>query len=177
MKKIIFILVFIPFLSFTYANEPIETVPVIDGKVVFTHEGKTISSKEKLAERMITWLSIPDAEKEYKISLQHNDAETGNMYCRIADRIHIEGNAWKWFDIDIRCQMIFEYQDNQYTVKVIQINFLDTDIADSKYTGESVLINKEYKRLTIKNASQKITTKTIEYMNGLFETLDAVLSD
>lgn len=176
MKKIVFLLLLVPFFAYASEDDSSRTVPIVDGKVVFTTEEAVDLTKGEIHDKLIKW--IQDSDMSKKITLQLDNEEENTIYCRVNDYLYIEGNAWKIFDMNVRYYLIFEYTDNAYTAKIININFIETSKDDpGTFSAEFVMIEKNYKVLTIRRASEKISDKMMDYTDEVFAKILSAMSN
>ena len=170
MKKILFLLLFVPILCVAQEDEFTPAiVPVEDGKVVFSTSYDPSLTKQEIHDQLVDLANSVFANKGV---LALDDYEQGIVAYRMKDYLSVEEKILMTFAMDIRYTLIFEYSDNMCSVKIRNISYIEPeDETNQVFSAELIMIDKKYKVLTIKEASQKITDRTIEYMEGMFNQI------
>lgn len=151
-----------------FANDDI---PMENGKIVFSSEENVIAPKETIRQAFLDWaVEIRDVKKE---GIPVDDQEEGLIVVRTKDNLFIEGSDWTHFDINISYSLVFSYKDNHYSVKLTNLNYFESmDGNTVTYPAEFILIEENYKMLTVKDANEKIKNKTLNYIEDLLQEID-----
>ena len=178
MKKILFLLLFVPILCMAQDDDEStqKIVPIEDGKVVFSTSYDPSLTKQEIHDRLVDLANSMFAGKGV---LALEDYEQGIIAFRMKDYLSVEEKLLMTFAMNMRYILIFEYNDNHCSVKIRNINYTEAeeDRGDLSFSAEFIMIDKKYKVLTIKEASQKITDRTIEYMEGIFNRVGKKLKN
>ncbi|MDL2257179.1 DUF4468 domain-containing protein [Bacteroidales bacterium OttesenSCG-928-I14] len=176
MKRLFTLLFAIALLGqYTFAQT--DEIPVKDGKVVFTQTIETSMSAEEIHDSLTTWLG----EHIEGIGTVNADNEEQNMIvCRFSELTLIQEHTLMVFELFVNYTAIFEYKDKECLVTVKNISYIEPEDKNGKetptiFSAEKVLLEKEYKRIFIKDAVGKIAHATSEKMNNFFKNIDNIL--
>jgi len=174
MKNLIILFFCLPILCVAQDNSTTD-IPVVDGKVVFSTSYDLSLTKQEIHDRLVGLAN--DSEFIDKGSLALDDYEQGLIAFRMKDYLLIEKKTLMTFAMNIRYTLIFEYEDNRCSIKFRNINYIEPEDDNSNhvFSAEFILIDKKYKVLTIKNASEKITEHTLKYVKELFNQIEKKL--
>ena len=167
MKNLVLLFLCLPVLCVAQ-NDSTASIPVVDGKVVFSASYEPSLTKQEIQDQLLDLLSSKFSDKGV---LALNDYEQGIIAFRMKDYLPIEEKLLMSFAMNIRYTLIFEYGDNSCSIKIRNLSYTEPeDKSNSEvYLAEYILIDKKYKVLTIKDASEKITNRTLEYVEQLFK--------
>lgn len=170
MKKLLLFLFLITSPGIVFGNPGNDEIPMENGKVVFSMEKITRLDKEAIRLKVI---SVMDSLNFSQKNLVLDDTENGNLVYRVEDNLFIEGNNWYTFSMDMKYQLVVTYKENFCSVKLRNIRYYEPDRkkSDDSFSAEEILIEKKYKVLTIKEPSEKVTRKTLEYVEDLFSEI------
>ena len=182
MKKLLLALVWIPFFCFAQNETGNDSIPLVDGKVVFSSEYHPSLSKADIHVQLENWLTSIFLKNKEIINL--NDTITGTIVCRKADVLEIHKKALSAFSMIMRYFLVLEYKDNYCLATIRNISYSDPDEVKSKrkqeiptsYPAEMILIDKQFKNMFIKDASDKIASKTLDRVEEIFKEIGQQLS-
>ncbi len=180
MKKFVFALLLIPALCFAQNETGNDSIPVVEGKVVFSSEYHPDLSKSEIHQRLEKWLTYSFLKENERINL--NDTIAGTIACRKTDELDIHKKALSVFRMNMKYTLVLEYKDNYCLAAIRSISYSDPDEVLSQYQemptsypGEAILLEKRFKNLFIKDASDKIASKTLDRVEEIFQNIDKQL--
>jgi len=167
MKNLILLFLCLPILCVAQ-DDSATNIPIVDGKVVFSESYEPSLTKQEIHNQLIELLNSTLADKGV---LTLDDYEQGVFACRVIDYLSVEEKPLMTFAMNIRYTLVFQYDDNSCSVKIRNLSYTEPEDESNGdvYPAEYILIDKKYKVLMIKEASKKITNRTIEYMEQLFK--------
>ena len=175
MKKLLIVLWLMPF--FCHAqDEMIENfIPVIDGKVVFSSEYNLEMNKQDIRIKLKNWLENSFLQKNGTITL--DDTVSNIIVCRKIDELEISRKIVSHFTMTMRYTLVLEYKDNYCLATIKNISYIDPDELPRKgekptvYSAEMILIEKKFTNLFITDASDQITSKTLDRIEAIFQDI------
>lgn len=177
MKKLVLALLLIPCFCFAQNETGNDSIPLVDGKVVFSSEYHPPLSKVEIHAQLENWLMNIFLKNKEVINL--NDTINGMIACRKVDVLEIHKKALSVFSMKMRYFLVLEYKDNYCMATIRNISYNDPDEVKSKnqetltsYPAELILVDKQFKNLFIKDASDKIATKTLDRVEEIFKDID-----
>ena len=170
MKNLVLLFLCLPILCVAQ-DDTTTKIPVVDGKVVFSASYDSSLTKQEIHDNLIEMFSTKFIEKGILVL---DDYEQGVIAYRMKDYLSIEEKLLMSFAMNIRYALIFEYSDGHCSVSVRNLNYTEPEENrdNQTYSAEFIMIDKKYKVLTIKDASEKITNRTIEYVEQLFNQIE-----
>ena len=181
MKKLVlsFALLLISFSCFAQNETGNDSIPLVDGKVVFSSEYHPPLSKAEIHAQLENWLTSVFLKNKEVINL--NDTLAGMIACRTMDVLEIHKKALSVFNMNMRYMLVCEYRDHYCLATIRSINYSDPDEVKSQetltiYPSEMILIEKRFKNLFIKDASDKIAAKTLDRVEEIFNEIDRQLT-
>ena len=163
-----------------------DSVPVNDGKVEFNVKIKTDLDKTEIRSRVIKYLNEGLSPYSGVFSLDSTDLTV----CQITDYVKIMSNVVNVFAMYMTYSLSFEYQDNECNVKFSNIAFMEKEDFEYKaisemsgekrtkipaFSAEEIMIEKNYKLLFYKKASERVTKSTVERINKIINELEILL--
>jgi len=103
-------LLLIPFFCFAQNEMGNDSIPVVDGKVVFSFEFHPPLSKAEIHKQLENWLTNIFLKNREIINL--NDTVAGMIACRKMDVLEIRKRAFSAFSMNMRYFLVLEYKDN-----------------------------------------------------------------
>lgn len=181
MKKLfIFLIVSLPLIGQT---QPIQftkdSIPLVDGKVVFTVDFKFNLSKAEFHKRAYSFLTNKMNPYFGGIRMD-NDNYT---LSRITDYINIEDNAFQTFGMYMTYDLALGYKDGTCTMMIRDINYMEKghfetqekstrELNMPEYSGKDIMIDKKYSLLLKRKISEKITDASLARINEVIKDLD-----
>ncbi len=175
------------FLCFTYicqAQEQTENkFQITDkGRVIFTDTIQSSLSKTEIASQ-ITDSFIQQIVSNKKIIINAQDTVQGLFSYQVLDYLELEKKALAIYAVICKYNLILQYKDNQCIALIRNMYYIDLENFRSKnyspekdnIPGEIVLVEKQYKTLFMKDASERITQKTQERVDEVFLSLKKAL--
>ncbi|GHU63852.1 hypothetical protein FACS1894123_07490 [Bacteroidia bacterium] len=147
-----------------------------NGKILFSDTIQTQLSPSDI-EKWLTSTFLPGKGK-----INNNNSLLGLVSCRVVDYLEIEKTDWKLFAMYMRYTLTFRFEDGQCFVSLQNINFLEPDNVNNAedennyLSAEFVLVQKKYKPIFNRKASDKIATAAYSRIDELFATIEQVLS-
>jgi hypothetical protein len=163
-----------------------DSVPVIDGKVLFSTEFETVLNKEEERERVKKFLNDKLNPYSGEFILDNKDFTVS----RIIDYIDVSTGILNTFAMYMTYSMSFEYKDSLCTMIIQNIRFMEKEYFEIKeeaktfrskeldmpeYTAEDIMLHEKYKVLMISKASQKVTDSSIKRINEILKELEIIL--
>ncbi len=166
------------FLQFELSAQNVPS-KVINGKIVFSDTIKTKLDKVQIGDRLRAILSNQDYSEGGKLTDNNDSIHTFSL--RMTDFLAIERRPLSIFSMMMRYFLILEYKDNCCIATIANISYIEPDEYEKKVRlkdnnfdlmpAEMVLLEKKYKSLFIKDASEKIILKTNQRVNEIFATV------
>lgn len=181
MKQLIFILLLIPIACFGQnVRMTDDSIPVENGKVVFSREYFPNMTKEQIHAKIKS--NVEGAiVKNGGMVVNPDDSISGLMVFKVLDYLEMQKNNWSVFAFYMQYIYAFEYKDNYCKASIRNIRYVELEEMNEvssgnkklsemdSFPGEFILVDKKYKRLTVKDASNKIITKTLERVDEIFD--------
>lgn len=158
-----------------------DSIPVIDGEVVFVVKFDYDLNKKEFFRRAYSYLN--DQLNPYSgVFLINNEDST---VCRITDYLEILSNPIAVFGMFMTYNLHLTYKDGNCTMFFRNISYMEKGYFEAQeksqrklnmpeYSGKDIMIEKKYSRLMIRDASNKITEATIERINDIIKSLDLI---
>jgi hypothetical protein len=160
-----------------------DSVPAVDGKVVFTTEFETVLNKEDERERVKNFLNdkLDPYVGEFIV-----DNENFTV-CRIIDYIDVNTGILSTFAMYMTYNLSYEYKDSLCVMTIQNIRFMEKEYFEIRenatrelempeYSGEDIMLHEKYKVLMISKASKKVTEASIARINGILKDLEIILN-
>ena len=163
-----------------------DSVPAVDGKVVFRVEFKTDLEKDVTRSRIKKYLNEAHIPYSGEFVVDNDDFTV----CRVIDYIDVSSSFLNTFAMYMAYNMSFEHKDNLCVMVVQQITFMEKEYFEAKekaktymsrelnmpeYTGEDIMLHENYKLVMISNASKKVTNASIDKINSMIKELEIIL--
>lgn len=152
---------------------------VINGKVIYADTIKTKLDKVQIGDRLRAMLTNQVYSEGGKLTDNNDSIHTFSL--RMTDFLAIERRPLSIFSIMMRYFLILEYKDNSCIATIANISYIEPDEYEKKVRlkdnnfdlmpAEMVLLEKKYKSLFIKDASEKIILKTNQRVSEIFATV------
>ena len=163
-----------------------DSIPVVDGKVVFRVEFETDLDKKEVQDRMIKYLNEFHEPYSGEFIINNNDFTV----CRIVDYIDISSGFLNTFAMYMTYNLSFEYSDTLCVLVIQNIVFMEKEYFEIKeeaktfrtreldmpeYSAEDIMIDGNYKVLMIPKASKKVTEASVEKINSIIEEINTFI--
>jgi hypothetical protein len=159
-----------------------DSVPVIDGKVVFSAELKTALNKGEARDRVKTFLNTQLEPYSGEFVVDTDDFSV----CRITDYVDVNTGILNTFAMYMTYNLSYEYKDSLCVMTIQNIRFMEKEYFEiqegstqklemPEYTAEDIMLHEKYKVLMINKASQKVTEASVLRINGILKELDILL--
>lgn len=156
-----------------------DSIPVVNEEVVFsvTYEHKL--NKKEFFRRTYSYLN--DKMDPYSgIFLKNNEDST---VCHITDYLEIASNPVSVFGMYMTYNLYMLYREGNCTMIIRDISYMEKGYFETQeksqrklnmpiYSGKDIMIDKNYSRLMMRNASGKITEATVERINEIIKNFD-----
>lgn len=181
MKKSIWILMLLlPFLGTAQIFQS-DSIPVVDGKVVFKTTFKVDLKKEAFHKKAQTYLNEKLNPYSGVFRVDNNDFTVS----RITDYVSIENSLFQKFGMYMIYDLQLGYKDGICNMVINRIRYVDKgsfeahekdprhNRIDREWTGKEIMIDQRYSLMFVKNVSQRITEASLKRINGIISGLDA----
>lgn len=156
-----------------------DSIPLAEGKVVFSVNFKFGLSKEEFHKRAFSYLNDEMNPYSGGFSMNNNDY----TLCRITDYINFSDNLLETFGMYMTYDLQLGYKDSSCTMVIRDITYMEKIYFETKenskrklnmpeYTGEDIMIHKNYSLMLKKNASERITDASLKRINEIIKGLD-----
>ena len=157
-----------------------DSIPLVDEEVVFTVTFEYELNKKEFFRRTFSYLN--DKMNPYSgMFLKNNEDST---VCLITDYLEIDFNPISVFGMYMTYNLYMLYRDGNCTMIIRNISYMEKGYFETQeesqrklnmpeYSGKDILIDKNYSRLMIRNASGKITEATVERINEIINNFDS----
>lgn len=154
-------------------------VQLKNDKVFLTDTIDIQLNKDGWYQRLMDWLPTFISERG---QIGSENEEIGLISVHMTDYLEIEKKSFSMFAMYIRYNLFFQFDANKCVVIVRDINYIEQDKYESgKYSrddlisAKTILIDKKYKPIFVKNASERISEHTIELFEQIFGQIEDVL--
>ena len=157
-----------------------DSIPLVDEEVVFTVTFEYELNKKEFFRRTFAYLN--DKMNPYSgMFLKNNEDST---VCLITDYIEIDSNLISVFGMYMTYNLHMLYRDGNCTMIIRNISYMEKGYFETQeesqrklnmpeYSGKDIMVDKNYSRLMIRNASGKITEATVERINEIINNFDS----
>lgn len=181
MKRLIlFLIVSFPLIGYAQpAQFTNDSIPTVDGKVVFNVNFEFDLSKEEFRKRAYSYLNN---ELNPYSGMFHPD-KGDYTTCQITDYIDIENSLFQKFGMYMTYNLQLEYKERICTMVIRDISYMtkgyfEADVDKQrkqtlpKYSAKDIMINQNYSLMLIKNASERITDASLKRINEIINGLN-----
>lgn len=181
MKRlIIFLIVSLPLIG---QAQPVQftkdSIPLVDGRVVFTVEFKFDLSKAEFHKRAYSYLT--NIMNPYFGGIRMNNDDY--TLSRVTDYINLEDNAFQTFGVYMTYDLALGYKDSACTMMIRDITYMEKghfetqekttrELNMPEYSGKDIMIDKKYSLLLKRKVSEKITDASLQRVNEVIKGLD-----
>lgn len=182
MKRLLlFFIIFLPLTGYSqFVQFTKDSIPLNNGKIVFTVNFKFDLSKEEFHKRAFSYLN--DTMNPYSGGYRMNNDDY--TLCRITDYIDFSDNTFEMFGMYMTYSLVLGYKDGACTMMIRDISYMEKGYFEAKeksdrklnmpeYPGEDIMIHKKYTLLLKKDASDKITEASLKRINEIIKGLNA----
>ncbi|MEA4918765.1 hypothetical protein [Proteiniphilum sp.] len=156
-----------------------DSIPVVDGKVVFSVTFEYDLNNKEFMKRSVTYLN-GKLDPYSGVFLSSNSDST---VCRITDYFEIDSNVTQLFALYVTYSLRLDYEEGKCTLTIWDFTYMDKtyfetqEASDRKlkmpeYTGEDMMIRKSYTRLLKKDPSSQVTEATVNRINEIIDNLE-----
>lgn len=156
-----------------------DSIPVIDGEVVFFVKFEYELDKKEFSKRTYSYLN--EKLDPYSGAFLVNNEDS--TVCRITDYLEISSNPISVFGMYITYYLQLTYKEGVCTMIIRNISFMEKGHFEAQeeskrklnmpeYSGKDIMIDKNYTRLMVRDASGKATEATIARINEIIKNLD-----
>lgn len=158
-----------------------DSIPVVDGKVVFKTEFKADLKKEEFHKKARAYLNEKLNPYSGVFRIDNNDFTVS----RITDYVSIENSLFQKFGMYMTYDLQLGYKDGTCSMVINRIRYIDKgnfeahekdprhNRIDRAWTGKEIMIDQRYSLMFIKNVSERITDASLKRINGIIKGLDA----
>ena len=181
MKRLmLFLIVSLPWAGYA---QPVQfkkdSIPLADGKVIFSVDFKFDLSKEEFHKRAFSYLN--DVMNPYSGGFRMNNDDY--TLCRITDYIDFADNVFETFGMYMTYNLQLGYKDGSCIMVIRDITYMEKGYFEAKekserklnmpeYTGEDIMVHKKYSLMLKKNASERVTNSSLNRINEIIKGLD-----
>lgn len=179
-KLCLLLILFFPSIGYTQSVQFMEdSIPVVDGKVVFVVDFNFDLDKNEFSEKAFYYLNgILDP---YSGVFLVNSNES--IVCEVVDYLDVSSNAFQVFGMYMTYRLQLIYMNGSCTMIINNITYMEKGYFEKQeessrklnmpeYSGKDIMIDKNYSRLMSQNASGKITGVTLERINEIIKGLE-----
>jgi hypothetical protein len=156
-----------------------DSIPLAGEKIIFRVDFKFDLSKEEFHKRAFSYLN--DAMNPYSGGFTTNNNDY--TLCRITDYINFSDNLFETFGMYMTYNLQLGYRDSSCTMIIRDINYMEKGYFETQekskrklnmpeYSGEDIMIKKNYSLMLKKNASGRITDASLNRINEIIKGLD-----
>ena len=181
MKR--FILFFIIFLPLTGFSQLVQftknSIPQAGEKVIFRVDFNSGLSKDEFHKRAFSYLN--DVMNPYSGGFTTDNSDY--TLSRITDYINFSDNLFETFGMYMTYNLQLGYRDSACTMIIRDITYMEKGYFETQqkskrklnmpeYSGEDIMIKKNYSLMLKKNASERITDASLKRINEIIKGLD-----
>lgn len=181
---IVYLVAFLPLTAFAqHADFTTDSIREVDGEVVFKVDFKYDLRKEDFHKKAYAYLN--DVLNPYSgvFSADNEDYTT----CQIIDYIDIENSLFQKFGMYMRYILQLKYHNGNCDMIIRDISYTEkgyfelNEKRDRKrdvpeYTAKDIMIDHTYSLMLIRKASERITTTSLERINGIIQGLEGAFA-
>lgn len=160
-----------------------DSIPLLEGKVVFSMDLPSGLSKEEARKKAYQYLN--SAMDPYSGAFLINNEE--QTICKIIDFIPAEGGFLQAFGMYMTYRLELFFEHGKCRMLIRDITYMEKQYFEAQekskeklrmpvYTAEDILIARSFSLLTIKNVSGKITEGSLKRINGIVGGLHLAFS-
>lgn len=162
----------------------VDSIPVVDGKIVFQVEFVTDMEKADVRNEVSSYLN--DVLKPHTGTIYANN--DNHIRCRITDYINISASLLQSVGMYMTYDLSLQYKNGGWTMLIWDILYVEKQYYEAQevskrkldipqYSAEDIILGNQYKLILIKNASKRIAELSIERINGIVRDLDVLFSN
>lgn len=155
-----------------------DSIPVVDGKVVFSVTFEYDLDSKEFMKRSVAYLNGRLNPYSGAFLASNRDSTV----CRITDYFEIDSNVAQLFALYATYSLRLDYEKGKCRLTIWDFIYMDKayfetqEASDRKlnmpeYTGEDMMIRKSYTRLLKKDPSSQVTEATVNRMNEIIDNL------
>lgn len=156
-----------------------DSIPVVDGKVVFSVNFEHKLEKEEFRKRSIAYLNNK-LDPYSGVFLVNNRDST---VCKITDYLEIDSNVAQLFSIYVTYSLRMKYEEGRCTMTIRDFTYMEKTYFETQeaserklnmpeYSGKEMMIDKSYTRLMTKNPAGRVTEATVNRINEIINNLE-----
>ncbi|WP_298651287.1 hypothetical protein [uncultured Proteiniphilum sp.] len=156
-----------------------DSIPVVDGKVVFSVNFEHDLDKEEFMKRSIAYLN--NKLDPYSGVFLFNSRDS--TVCRITDYLEIDAKVAQLFAIYVTYSLRMTYEEGRCTMTIWDFTYMEKTYFETQeaserklnmpeYSGEYMMIDKSYTRLMTKDPAGRITEATVNRINEIISNLE-----
>src|SRR5690606_31409292 len=176
----LFLIACIPLMGYT---QPIQftkdSIPIVDGKVVFSVNFEYDLDKEEFHKRAFAYLNNTLDPYSGKFHLNNDDYTVS----RITDYLVIDESFFQTLGMYMTYTLQLEYKDGSCMMVIRDITYMEKGYFEAQeaserklnmptYSGKDIMIDEKYALMLKKNTSEKITDESLKRINEIIKTLD-----
>lgn len=153
---------------------------MVDGEIVFYVNFEVDLSKTEFHQRAHAYLDEVLDPYSGDFIVNNND----HTACRVIDYIDIGGGTFQSLGMYMTYHLQLTYTDGSCTMIIRDITYMEKRYFEAqeassrklnmpKYTGEEVMLDKKYRVLTKKKASEEVTMASLDRINEIVSGLSA----
>ena len=160
-----------------------DSIPVVNGEVVFSVIFEYDLDKVEFMKRSVAYLN-GKLEPYSGLFLASNRDST---VCRITDYFEVDSNIAQLFAIYATYSLKLNYEKGKCRLTIWDFSYMDKSFFETQeasdrklnmpeYTGEDMMIKKNYTRLMKKDPSSQVTETTVNRINEIIDNLELTFS-
>jgi len=183
-RFLLFFIIFLPYLGYTQSVQfTKESIPIVDGKIVFNADFEYDLSKEEYRKRARSYLN--DVLNPYSGQFQSDNDDY--MLCRITDYIELDASIFQVLGMYMSYNLKLDYQAGACRLTIENIKYMEKAYFEAKersqrdlnvpeYSGKDIMIDKKYTLMLKKKASELLTDASLKRINELIANLGAAFA-
>lgn len=156
-----------------------DSIPVADGKVIFSIDFQYDLDKKEFMKRAVAYLN-GRMEPYSGVFLVSNKDST---VCRITDYLEVDANVAQLFAVYVTYNLRLYYEQGKCKLTLSDFIYMDKIYFEKQeeserkldmpeYSGEEVMVKKSYARLLTKDPSGQVTASTVKRINEIIDYLE-----
>ncbi|RNC64918.1 hypothetical protein D7D25_09925 [Proteiniphilum sp. X52] len=156
-----------------------DSIPVVDGKVVFSVNFEYDLDKKEFMRRSTHYLNNKLDPYAGAFLINNKDSTV----CKIIDYLEIDSNFFQVFGMYMTYSLRMRYDEGRCTMTIRDLTYMEKTYFETQeaserklnmpeYSGKDIMIDKKYTNLMTRNASGKITEATVNRINDIVKNLE-----
>jgi len=182
---ILFLLMLLPFKGFTQvAPFTPDSIPVVDGEVVFTVDYEQGLTKHEFHKRAYYYLNSGLDPYSGGFLASNNDSTV----TVVTDYLVMSRNVVFLFGMYMTYHLTLRYMDGRCRLTISNITFMEKGYFETleestrklnmpEYSGKAILVDREYSTFSVRRASDKITEAALERINEVIQSIGRSFSE